>query len=190
MRKLIYYVACTVDGFIAREDGSFDCFLMEGEHFADLIESFPETIPGHLRDALGVSAANKLFDAVLMGRATYEVGLKIGVANPYPQMKQYVFSRTMKESPDENVTLINGDAVAAVRELKEQAGRDIWLCGGGALAATLFPEIDELILKVNPVLLGSGIPLFAGVVGGNALQLAGSKTYSNGFMLLHYRVKH
>jgi len=190
MRKLIYYVACTVDGFIAREDGSFDCFLMGGEHFADLLESFPETIPGHLRDALGVSAANKLFDAVLMGRATYEVGLKIGVTNPYPQMNQYLFSRTMKESPDENVTLIKGEAVAAVRELKEQAGRDIWLCGGGALAATLFPEIDELILKVNPLVLGSGISLFSVTVGHNALELAKSKSYNNGFMLLHYRVKH
>jgi len=190
MRKLIYYVACTVDGFIAREDGSFDCFLMEGEHFADLLESFPETIPGHLRDALEVSAANKLFDAVLMGRATYEVGLKIGVTNPYPQMEQYVFSRTMEESPDENVTLIKGDAVAAVRELKKHTGKDIWLCGGGELAATLFPEIDELILKMNPVLLGTGIPLFSGTVGQNVLEPAESKSYHNGFMLLRYGVKH
>jgi len=190
MRKLVYYVACTVDGFIAREDGSFDCFLMEGEHFADLIASFPETIPAHLRDALGVSAENKLFDAVLMGRATYEVGAKFGLTNPYPQMKQYLFSRTMKESPDENVTLIEGDAVAAVRELKSQTGKDIWLCGGGELAATLFPEIDELILKVNPVLIGAGISLFASAIGPVALELTDSKSYSNGFMLLHYRANH
>lgn len=190
MRKLIYYVACTADRYIAREDGSFDCFLTEGEHFADLIESFPETIPGHLRDALEVSAANKLFDAVLMGRATYEVGLKIGVTNPYPQLRQYLFSRTMKDSPDENVTLIKGDAVAAVREMKKHTGKDIWLCGGGALAATLFPEIDELILKVNPVLLGTGIPIFAGSIGHNALQLTASKSYNNGFMLLRYCVQH
>jgi dihydrofolate reductase len=190
MRKLIYYVACTVDGFIARADGSFDCFLTEGEHFADLIESFPETIPSHLRDALGISAGNKRFDAVLMGRATYEVGLKLGVTNPYPQMRQYLFSRTMRESPDENVALVSEDAVAAVRELKKHTGKDIWLCGGGELAATLFPEINELILKVNPVLLGSGIPLFSGFVSHNALQLAMSKSYSNGFMLLHYCVEH
>ena len=91
---------------------------------------------------------------------------------------------------DENVTLIEGDAVAAVRELKSQTGKDIWLCGGGELAATLFPEIDELILKVNPLVLGSGISLFSVTVGHNALELAKSKSYNNGFMLLHYRVKH
>jgi len=66
MRKLTYYVACTVDRFIAREDGSFDFFLTEGE----LLASFPETVPGHLRDALGVSGEGRWFDAVLMGRAT------------------------------------------------------------------------------------------------------------------------
>ncbi len=77
-RKLIYYVACSMDRFIAREDGSFDCFPTEGEHFADLFESFPETIPGHLRDILGVRGENQRFDAVLMGRKTYEVGLNRG----------------------------------------------------------------------------------------------------------------
>jgi dihydrofolate reductase len=83
MRKLTYYVACTVDRFIAREDGSFDFFPMGGEHFADLLTSFPETIPAHLRGALGVSGENRHFDAVLMGRATYEVGLKVGMSCAY-----------------------------------------------------------------------------------------------------------
>lgn len=189
MRELKYYVASTVDGFIAAEDGSFDAFLAEGEHFADLLESFPETVPAHLRDALGVRAGNKRFDAVLMGRRTYEVGLKVGVSNPYTTMKQYLFSRTIKESPDENVELVSGDAVALVRELKKQTGKDIWLCGGGDLATTLFPEIDEIIMKLNPVLLGSGIPLFARGVGQTHLELTDNKIYSNGFMLLRYRVK-
>ena len=189
MRELKYYVACTVDGFIAREDGSFDCFLAGGEHFADLLRSFPETIPGHLREALGVTAGNLLFDAVLMGRKTYEVGLKVGVTNPYPTMRQYLFSRAMTESPDENVELVSGDAVARVRRLKQEEGKDIWLCGGGELAATLFPEIDEIILKVNPVLIGSGIPLFSGVVRKTDLELADSKVYGNGFMLVRYRLK-
>jgi dihydrofolate reductase len=189
MRKLIYYVACTVDRFIAREDGSFDFYLTEGQHLADLIESFPETVPAHLRDILNVRAANRWFDVVLMGRRTYEVGLAEGVTSPYPQMKQYLFSRTMRESPDANVELVAGDAVATVKELKQQAGKDIWLCGGGDLATALFPEIDDLILKVNPVLLGSGIPLFSGAIQQTDLELADSKTYSNGFMLLHYRLK-
>lgn len=190
MRRLVYYVACTVDGFIAREDGSFDCFLTEGEHFAHLLESFPETIPAHLRNMLGVRAENRRFDAVLMGRKTYEVGLDVGVTNPYPHLRQYLFSSAMKKSPDEDVQLVSGDAVAIVKELKRQDGKDIWLCGGGELAIRLFPEIDELILKVNPVLIGSGIPLFRGIVGPTALEVSASTGYSNGFRLTHYRVKH
>ena len=190
MRKLIYYVACTVDGFIAREDGSFDGFLTEGEHFADLFGSFPETVPAHLRDMLGVLAENKWFDAVLMGRKTYELGLEMGVTNPYPHLKQYLFSRVMRESPDEDVQLVSGDAVSKVRELKRESGKDIWLCGGSDLATQLFPEIDELILKVNPVLIGSGIPLFRGAVMPTALEVAASKGYSNGLRLTHYRVRH
>jgi len=189
MPKLKYYVACTVDGFIAAEDGSFDAFLTEGEHFADLLESFPETVPSHLRDALGIRADNKQFDVVLMGRNTYEVGLKVGVTDPYPTMKQYLFSRTLKESPDENVELVSGDALAVVRDLKQGTGKDIWLCGGGDLAAALFPEIDEIILKSNPVLLGSGIPIISGGVEQIDLELTHSKVYGNGFMLLHYRTK-
>src|SRR5262249_25102569 len=164
MRELKYYVACTVDGFIARADGSFDFFLAEGEHLADLFSTYPETVPAHLRGALGVRAENRCFDAVLMGRRTYEVGLKIGVSNPYPHMRQYLFSRTLARSPDADGTLVSGDPVAFVKGLKEEPGKDIWLCGGGELATALAPEIDELILKVNPVLLGSGIRLFAGAV--------------------------
>jgi dihydrofolate reductase len=189
VRKLIYYVACTADGFIARRDGSFDCFPMEGDHIAGLIESFPETIPGHLRGALGVRAANKEFDTVLMGRRTYEVGLAAGVTSPYPHLKQYVFSRGMARSPDAEVELVSGDAAGLVRELKGQAGKDIWLCGGGDLAAVLLPEIDGLILKVNPLMLGTGIPLFAGSARQVGLELTGSRAYGSGVILLHYRVK-
>src|SRR5687768_12552033 len=162
MRKLIYYVACTVDRFIARKDGSFDFFLTEGPHLADLVDSFPEMVPGHLRAGIGMTRANQRFDTVLMGRATYEVGLREGVTSPYPHLQQYLFSRSITESPSPEVELVSEDALTAVKELKRKPGKAIWLCEGGQLAATLFSEIDELILKVNPILLGQGIPLFAG----------------------------
>ncbi|HEX6035390.1 MAG TPA: dihydrofolate reductase family protein, partial [Anaerolineales bacterium] len=188
--KLVYYVACTVDRFIARSDGSFDFYLSEGQHLLDLVEAFPETVPGHMRTAMGVTAENRRFDTVLMGRATYEVGVKEGVTSPYPHMKQYLFSRTFKKTPDPDVELVATNAVAAVRQLKQNDGKDIWLCGGGELATVLFSEIDELILKVNPILLGAGIPLFSGTIQETALELCDSKIYSNGFTLLTYRLKH
>jgi dihydrofolate reductase len=190
MRKLVYYVACTADGFIAREDGSFDCFLMEGEHYADLFASFPETVPSHLRDQLGVRAANQHFDVVLMGRATYEVGVAVGVTNPYPHLKQYLFSRSLDSSPDPGVELVSTTALMKVKELKRETGKDIWLCGGGKLAADLFPEIDELILKVNPVVIGKGIPLFSREVKPTMLELVESKRYRNGFMMNTFNLRH
>ncbi|WP_019502032.1 dihydrofolate reductase family protein [Pseudanabaena sp. PCC 6802] len=192
MRQLKYLVACTVDRFIAGRDDSFDFFLMEGEHMTDIIQEFPETMPAHLHDLLGIAAnnENKHFDTVLMGRRTYEIGQKIGITNPYPQMQQYLISRSLQASPDPNINLVSTDPVTLVRELKQQPGKDIWLCGGGNLATTLFPAIDAMILKVHPVLLGTGIPLLSGAIKPTPLEITSSKIYNNGCMLLHYRLKH
>jgi dihydrofolate reductase len=188
MRRLVYYVACSLDGFIAREDGSFDFALRDGEHLQDLMRRFPETFPGHLRGALGVTAPNQRFDTVLMGRATYEVGLRLGITSPYPHLAQYLFSRTVTDSPDAEVTLVHDDPPARVRRLKQEPGKDIWLCGGAQLAAALFDEIDELILKINPVVIGTGIPLIAGSQEA-VLTLVDTHTYANGFMMVRYRVR-
>jgi dihydrofolate reductase len=188
-RRLVYYVACTVDGFIAARDGSFDCFLQEGDHLRDLIADFPESVPAHLRRPLGVSAPNRCFDAVLMGRRTWEVGRDIGVTSPYPHLEQYLFSRTLAASPDPALALVSGEPAAFVRELKQRRGKDIWLCGGADLAATLVDEIDDLILKSNPVVLGAGIPLFARATTPRPLRLLHYKHYDNGFVRLHYRVQ-
>lgn len=173
MRKLKYHVASTVDGFIGHEDGSVDGFVEQGEHVTDYLDSF------------------KTYDIVLMGRKTYEYGFQFGVTNPYPMMKQYVFSRTMKESPDENVTLVSENIIELVRELKSEEGKDIYLCGGADLATKLFAEnlIDEVVLKLNPLIYGSGIPLLNSIGRNIYLELADSKIYDNGVLLLTYKVK-
>lgn len=188
MRNLVYYVACSLDGFIAHEDGSFGGFLFSGPHMNDLTREFPETIPSHLRGA--VTGENRHFDAVLMGRRTYEVGLKEGITSPYRTLRQFVVSRSMKGSPDAEVELVRERVPEVVRALKREPGKDIWLCGGGELAALLFPEIDCLILKVHPFLMGAGIPLFSGRVPEAQLTLTERKVYLNGFMRLHYRLSH
>jgi dihydrofolate reductase len=174
MRKLKYYVASTVDGFIGHEDGSVNGFLDQGQHVTDYLELLKTQ-----------------FDVVLMGRKTYEFGIQFGVTNPYPWMKQFVFSRTMKESPDANVTLVSENIVELVRELKNGSGKDIYLCGGADLATMLFDEklIDEVVLKLNPLLFGSGIPLLSRTSSPIDLELTGSKVYENGVLLLNYRVK-
>ena len=189
MRNLSYYVACSVDGFISGEDGSTSSFLGEGDHLSDLFSAYPETLPTHLRDLLGIRGENRVFDTVLMGRTTYEVGLKEGITNPYSNLTQYLFSRSLASSPDPNVELVTEDALEVVKRLKQTEGKDIWLCGGGKLASALFPEIDTLILKVNPFVMGAGIPLFAKRVPQTALRLVSSRTYPNGFALMHYRTK-
>ena len=97
----------------------------------------------------------------------------------------------MKESPDPALTLVSKNAAAVVRELKAKEGKNIWLVGAGDLAATLFAEglIDELTLKLNPVLLGAGIPVLAHTKSPLSFQLLRSKSYDNGVMLLSYNLQ-
>lgn len=135
------------------------------------------------------------------GRQSYSPPLRAGPAStsttsrcatdPHPTLKQYVFSSTMKEVLDENVTLVSENAAELVGGSKNEAGKDIWLAGGTSLATTLFSEglVDELILKVNPVLFGSGVSLFPATVEQTRLELTDSKIYKSGVALLRYRVK-
>lgn len=189
MRKLIYYVAISTDGFIAAPDGSFDNFPTQGEHFADLIADFPETFPAPARPALGITAPNRVFDTVLMGRATYDVGRRAGLTSPYPHLEQYVFSSTLERDPDPAVKLAASEPNAFVQQLKARDGLALWLCGGGKLAAALFDEIDEVIVKINPLILGAGIPMFANAVRPKLMRLLERKAYPNGFVRMHHALK-
>jgi dihydrofolate reductase len=179
-----------VDGFIAREDGSFSDFPWADEFGADLRAKFPETFPAHLRRGNVSRADNKRFGAVLMGRRTFEVGLKEGITSPYPTLDQYLFSRTLAASPDPAVSLVTGGAAAAVADLKGAPGKDIWICGGSELATSLFEAglVDELIIKLNPIAVGSGIPLLSRRLETLSLRLTASQAYSSGHMLLVYAV--
>lgn len=159
MRKLTYFVAATIDGFIATEDGSLDFFPVGGDHGPIIAAQYPETLPSKVRETFGIDKPNATFDTVIMGRKTHDFGVRTGTTSPYAHLRQYVVSETLVTSPDPAVTLIS-DPLASVRELKREKGPGIWLCGGGELAHTLLPEIDQIFLKLYPVVLGRGRPLF------------------------------
>ncbi|MDT0379451.1 dihydrofolate reductase family protein [Streptomyces sp. DSM 42041] len=170
MRKLVYCIASSLDGFVAGPDGADptgpDGFWPTPEDYvAHLVAELPEILPGAARAALGVTAEGTHFDTVLEGRRSYEVGLKAGVTDAFPHLRHLVFSRTLTESPDPAVELVATDPVARVRELKQEPGKDIWLVGGGELAGALYAEIDRLIVKLGPLTLGTGIPLFGASAG-------------------------
>jgi dihydrofolate reductase len=160
MRKLTYYVASTIDGFIATEEGSVDFFPVGGDHGPAITAQYPETLPTKVREAIGIDKGNRYFDTVLMGRKTHDFGVRTGTSSPYAHLRQYVVSTTLPESPDPAVELIAADPLTKVRELKRDNGLGIWLCGGGELAKVLLPEIDQIFLKLYPVVLGGGRPLF------------------------------
>lgn len=188
MRKLVYFIACTADGFIAQEDGGLDFFPMAGDHLPFIAREYPETIPGHLRKDFGVRDENRHFSSVVMGRHTYEVGSTLGITNPYPHLQQFLISSTLAKCPDADVQLVRRDPVALVRSLKQEPGLGIWLCGGARLAGALYDEIDELVLKVNPVVLGTGIPLFRDARGVTRLELTDHQTFAGGVAVHRYHV--
>lgn len=166
MRRLVYFVATTLDGFIAGPDGADptgpDGFWPIAQDYLDhLVAEYPEALPGPAREALSVTGSGERFDTVLEGRRSYEIGLAAGVSDAFPHLRHLVFSRTMAEIPDAAVELVSADPLATVRELKQQQGKDIWLIGGAELAGSLYPEIDALTLKVAPLTIGTGIPLFS-----------------------------
>ncbi|MDI9899917.1 dihydrofolate reductase family protein [Rhodococcus sp. IEGM 1409] len=163
MRKLVYYVGASLDGYIAGPGGEFDFYPVSEQITAWICDRYPDTVPTHVRPSLGVEGApNKVFDTVIMGRGSYEPGLTAGVTSPFAHLRQFVVSTTLPDTEDPAVTLVRTDPLALVRSLKEEEGQDIWLCGGGTLAGELLPEIDELVIKRYPVVAGAGIPMIRG----------------------------
>jgi dihydrofolate reductase len=159
VRKLVYYVAVTLDGFIAGPDGGDhsgeNYFPLHPDLIDFIVTEFPETLPDPARQAMGIDGRGKHFDTVLEGRSSYEIGLAGGLANAYPHLRHLVFSTTMRQSPDPTVELVAADPSETARGLKAEDGLDIWVVGGGKLAHALLPEIDRLILKQHASVIGS-----------------------------------
>jgi dihydrofolate reductase len=135
-------------------------------------------------------------EGLLLGRRTYEDFAGFWPKqqdNPYTQKlnaaQKYVASTTLQEAlPWHNSTLLRGDAVAAVAELRERPGGDLAILGSGALVRSLLPHglIDELTLMINPLVLGSGRRLFDGGGVPAALRLVSSTTTTTGVVIATY----
>ncbi|RDV15637.1 dihydrofolate reductase [Pontibacter diazotrophicus] len=170
MRKIVLYIAASLDGYIARSNGSTawlhdETYTIKGEDF-------------------GYSEFLQTFDTTLMGHSTYKVVLGFDMPFPYPDKENYVFSRSSGHTDTEYVQFISTDAVEFVQKLKQKPGKDIWLIGGGQLNTLLLNHnlIDEIILTYVPRVLGEGIPLFAPGAQEKKLKVRSSKSYDNGFV--------
>lgn len=176
MRKVTFGGASSFDSYFARKDHAVD-WLMWSDEAAAMMSEYWKTI-----------------DTILMGRKTYEVGLKNskGKSNPFAGIKSYVFSRTLPAAKSAGVEIIKKDAAAFVRELKGQEGKDICVMGGGDFAKTLLEAdlIDEIGFNIHPVLLGSGIPIFYEMKNQIDLELLTCKAFKNGCVAVTYRVRH
>ncbi|MGA4800669.1 dihydrofolate reductase family protein [Streptomyces lavendulocolor] len=166
MRKLTYFVACSIDGFIGDPGGdASSMFRFAGDgYLAWLSSEYPETLPVPGREAVGIAGVeNRHFDTVIQGRGSYQLGLDADLPSPYGHLREIVVSRSLKDSPHPNVEIVAGDIVGRVRELKaEDGGLGIWLCGGSVVAGQLLDEVDELVIKTYPQVYGTGMPMFGG----------------------------
>ena len=174
MRKVTFGGANSLDNYFARPDHAVDWLLWTSEAAAVTAEYW------------------KTIDTILMGRKTFEVALRQSKGSVgYPGMQTYVFSRTLKEGSEGDITITSADAADFVRKLKSSRGKGICLMGGGELAKSLFEAdlIDEVGLNIHPLLLGAGIPVFHPMSRQIDLELVECKTFKNGCVFVRYSVK-
>jgi dihydrofolate reductase len=170
MRKIVLGLGISLDGYIARPDGAVDFLFMPKDY------------------SMGPFFAT--IDAAIMGRKTYEVGLKMsgGKTDNFEMMSSYVCSRTQAPGKRGGVIFVNEPVRSLVQKLRQNAGKNIWLMGGGELAREFLKEdlVDELYLGIVPTLLGEGIPLFPSGFPQREFALLENKTYSRGMIALRY----
>lgn len=172
-RKLVLYIATSLDGYIATEDDSLEwLFKTEGE------------------GDNGYSEFYHTVDTILLGRRTYDWIMEKEKGNfPYQNKECYVFSKS-KSGKNENVEFINQDVVEFTNKIKKMDGGNIWLVGGGNLLHSFIKErlVDEFVITIAPTLIGHGIPLFKRNDFELDLRLREVKKF-NQFVELHYEAE-
>ena len=177
MRKVILDVAVSLDGFIEGPNGEYDwCFMDQDYGFTDFM--------------------NRI-DSIFYGRKSWELFGNFTPTDKSPEMEvkffkmaesktKYVFSKTLDKA--EGAILIKENVEEEVNKIKKQPGKDIYLFGGASLTTSFVNAdlIDEYLLAVHPIILGSGKPLFIDIKVRKNLKLIDTKTYSSGLVMLNY----
>jgi len=172
MPHIVYYVASSIDGFIAPPDGSVSWL----EPFQSSAEDY------------GYTAFYDSVDAIVMGSRTFQQVLGFGPW-PYADTPVFVMSSRALDMPAGNVAICGADPAAVVAQLEGLGSRRTWLVGGGALAGAFHAAglIDEYILSMMPVVLGEGIGVLGSQTSSARLLLTDAVRYPDGVMQLHYR---
>ena len=174
-------MAVSLDGFIESTDGSLD-WIADHDEF------------------VSANSFVSRFDTAFYGRAAYE---KFGLPRRFDTclsedernyieslnaLRKYVFSRNLKHV-DGNGMMINGNLVSEVGRLRDEEGKDIWLCGGADILRTFIDLdfIDEYIFCLQPVILGAGKRLFPDLKTMLRLQLTSTTHLKSGVVMLRYQ---
>ena len=141
MRKIRYGVAISLDGYIADRQGGYDWIVQDPE--------------------IDFAAMFARYDTLLMGRKTFDLMRQLGEADARTQgVSIVVVSRTLSPRDHPKATILSDDWQAKVQALRETAGKDIWLFGGGEMFRSMLDAglVDGVNVGIIPVLLGGGIP--------------------------------
>ena len=170
-RKVILYIAMSLDGYIARENDDIS--------WLSVVEK-----PG---EDYGYSNFIRNIDTVIMGRKTYEKVISFGVEFPHKDKKCYVLSR-IKNGMDENIEYYSGNLEKLIASLKKKEGNNIFVDGGAEVANELIKikMIDEFVISILPIFLGSGIKLFKDGRPEQRLKLIDSRRFSTGLVQVRY----
>jgi len=173
MPTIILYIACSLDGYIARKNGSVD--WLSG------LETDEEDF--------GYQKFYASVDALIMGRKTYQQIEDFGDW-PYPDKPCYVFSHRLKKMTTPGVSLISESPEKRLPDFIEKDYHRMWLVVGAELIKTFLNGfmVDEMIITYIPLLLGEGLPLFRPGIAEQKLTLINSSTFSQGVTQVHYRL--
>lgn len=171
-RNLILYIASSLDGYIAGENDNLD--------FLNAVEKEGEDY--------GYTSFLKTVDTVITGRKTYDWVRQNAPDFFHQDKKNYIITRHKRQST-KSISFFNGSLKELIRNLKQEKGKHIFCEGGAEIVNELLKDnlIDEFIISVIPVLLGSGIRLFEENRPEQKLQLISVKSFDTGLIQMHYK---